>query len=125
MGNTRDEDTIDKIQGTAENFETGALGEDPRFLKKSELSSAEVDAALDLKQISIRLQTGLIEDFKLIGKYHGIGYQTLMRQVLKRFAEAEKRRLLNESMAAAYRATAEEDVMAGLREVEEDKKAFA
>jgi hypothetical protein len=38
----------------------------------------------------------LIEDFKLIGQLHGISYQPLMRQILQRFADSEKKRVLRE-----------------------------
>ena len=82
----------EEIEGTTDNSEKGLLGEDPQYLRKSELSAFEVDSALDLKQISIRLPADLIDDFKWVAKQHGLGYQPLMRQVLKRFAEAQKRR---------------------------------
>ena len=39
----------------------------------------------------------LIEDFKMIAALHGLGYQPLMRQTLRRFADAEKKRLLQEA----------------------------
>jgi hypothetical protein len=35
----------------------------------------------------------LIEEFKTIASSHGIGYQTLMRQSLTRFARGELKRL--------------------------------
>ena len=39
--------------------------------------------------ISIRLQKDLIKKLKLIAKYHGIGYQLLIRDLLQRFARNE------------------------------------
>jgi uncharacterized protein (DUF4415 family) len=52
---------------------------------------AQLDAALNLRMISIRLPDALIEDFKNIAtiRHGGVGYQTLMRLALKRFASTE------------------------------------
>lgn len=52
---------------------------------------AEVDEALGLQLISIRLPRRLIEDLKLIAKHEGLGYQPLVRRVLVRFAQGEFR----------------------------------
>lgn len=53
----------------------------------------ELDASLDLKSISIRLQNKLIDDLKVIAKVNGIGYQPLVRILLTRFAESELRQI--------------------------------
>ncbi len=52
---------------------------------------AKLDEALNLRMISIRLPETLIEDFKNIAtiRHGGVGYQTLMRLALKRFARTE------------------------------------
>lgn len=52
---------------------------------------ALLDEALNLRMISIRLPDTLIEDFKNIAtiRHGGVGYQTLMRLALKRFAATE------------------------------------
>jgi hypothetical protein len=39
--------------------------------------------------ISIRLQKDLIKELKFIAKFHGIGYQPLIRDVLGRFSRHE------------------------------------
>jgi len=52
-----------------------------------------------LQPISIRLEKSLIEDFKFIAILNRIGYQPLIRQVLKRFADCEKKRILREHAA--------------------------
>ena len=85
-----------KIEGTAEAWESGELGRDENFARSVEVDEDAIDKALELQLISIRLQKSLIEDFKLIAKINGIGYQTLMRQILKRFADSEVKRLLRE-----------------------------
>ncbi len=86
----------DKIEGTTEAWESGELGRDEKFAESVEIDEGKVNEALELQMISIRLQKSLIEDFKLIGKINGIGYQTLMRQILKRFADSEIKILLRE-----------------------------
>ena len=85
-----------KIEGTIEAWESRELGLDEGFVEPVKVDESAVDEAAELKLISIRLQNSLIDDFKLIGKINGIGYQTLMRQSLKRFADSEIKRLLHE-----------------------------
>jgi len=87
-----------KIPGVEEAWEDRTLGADEAFVKAVDIDNASLDTALDLQAISIRLQKTLIEDFKLIARMNGLGYQPLMRQVLSRFADSEKRRLLNQSL---------------------------
>lgn len=53
-----------KIKGTEEAWETGKLGQDEKFVKKSELTLDEMQAldnALELKAISIRMPNSLID----------------------------------------------------------------
>ena len=47
----------------------------------------------------IRMSESLIEDLKCIGKKKNLGYQTLAKNVLKRFVDAELRKELNEIRA--------------------------
>jgi hypothetical protein len=83
-----------KIPDTDEAWENGDLGRDERFVKRVEEDEAKgVDESLGLKMISLRLHKSLIEEFKAIAAIHGIGYQTLMRQSLTRFARGEMKRL--------------------------------
>ncbi|WP_348672537.1 hypothetical protein [uncultured Abyssibacter sp.] len=83
-----------------EPWESGELG---RSLEHAELASDdesgadEVDSALQLVPISIRLERSLIDAFKYIASHNkGIGYQPLMRQVLKRFATGEIKKIAAE-----------------------------
>lgn len=79
-----------KIAGSPEAWEDGELGRDEAFVRPApkELEQ-QVDEALCLKAISIRLPTELIDDFKFIASHHGLSYQPLMREALKKFADAE------------------------------------
>jgi predicted DNA binding CopG/RHH family protein len=89
-----------KIPTSAEAWESGELGQDEDYVKQAENVDIEaIDRELELQMISIRLQKSLIEDFKMIAKVHGLGYQPLIRQVLKRFADSEKNRLLRKIAA--------------------------
>jgi hypothetical protein len=96
------------IPGTEEAWDSRALGSDPNFAVLADSpDEGAIDAALGLQPISIRLQKSLVEDFKLIGQLNGLGYQTLMRQVLTRFADSEKKRVLREGASAAAKRKAE------------------
>ena len=87
-------------------WDNGELGQDATHVKVAppELDK-ELDDDLGLQAISIRLEKHLIADFKFIAKQNVIGYQTLMREALKRFAEGEYKRiaikLANDKEAAA------------------------
>ncbi|MEE3208396.1 MAG: hypothetical protein VX245_00365, partial [Pseudomonadota bacterium] len=86
-----------KIKGNAEAWESGELGRDEKFVSRVEIDASLLDEAAGLKSISVRMPTSLIEDLKNIGQIHGLGYQPLMKQILSRFVEAEKKRLLKEA----------------------------
>lgn len=99
--------TVPMIEDTEEAWLSGELGNDAAFAAAAP-DNAEllINEHLDLQPISIRLEKSLIEDFKLIAALHGLGYQPLMRQTLKRFADCEKKRILREvagDMAARNR----------------------
>lgn len=71
-------------------WDTGELGRDEKFVKRSTAENEDsVEAALDLQLISIRLQKELLEQLKFIAKFHGIGYQPMIRDVLCRWSRTE------------------------------------
>lgn len=86
------------IRASDEAWDDRSLGADASYAKRAEDDiEALIDESAGLQLISIRLNKSMIEDFKSIAALNnGIGYQTLMRQVLKRFVDCEKKRLLNE-----------------------------
>lgn len=95
------------IPASDEAWDERSLGADENFVIAADDDiDAIIDEAIGLQPISIRLQKSLIEDFKAIAELNGIGYQTLMRQVLKRFTDCEKKRLLRELAAAKTQAAA-------------------
>jgi len=108
-----------KIQGTDEAWEDGKLGRDEKYVAKSSLAKEAVDEALGLKSISLRLPISLINDFKLIANLNGLGYQTLMRQILKRFADAEIKQIVRECLLTKEE---EEEKARLLAEMEQQEK---
>lgn len=83
------------IQGTAEAWESRELGADPKHAKRvSEEKARLIEEAIGLQPISIRLDKALIDSFKILAEFHGVGYQPLMRDALKRFAEHEMKNIV-------------------------------
>ena len=86
-------------KNTAESWESGDLGRDERFVRVASKKVAEqIDDALDLQMISIRLSKELIQTYKLLGLRYEMGYQPLMREALKRFADGELKMIAREML---------------------------
>lgn len=85
------------IASTDEAWESRELGCSEAHVRISDENlEFEINEALELHPISIRLNKSLIEDLKMIADLNGLGYQPLIRQVLTRFADCEKKRVLQE-----------------------------
>ncbi len=99
-----------KITGTPEAWDDRLLGADEQYaVAVGPEHDVAVDEALGLKLISIRLPESLIDDFKNIATINGgMGYQTLMRQVLKRFAASELKMIARDYAEQVQRAKADE-----------------
>ncbi len=67
-----------------ESKQLGASAEHAR--RVSPEKSKEIDDALGLQAISIRLQKELVEQLKELARQDGIGYQPYIRQLLTRHA---------------------------------------
>lgn len=84
-----------KIKGTEAAWDSRRLGNDRKHVKVASAElSAQIDAATRMQPISIRLDIDLIDTFKQIGEYHGVGYQPLMRDALRRFADHEMKSII-------------------------------
>lgn len=82
-------------------WETGALGLSEEHVRvATDAEMREVDDALELQMISIRLQKGLLEALKEIAGHHGIGYQPMIRDLLNRFARSEIRTILQDRLSS-------------------------
>ncbi len=89
-------------------WELGDLGASREHTKKATKELAtQVDDVLGLQMISIRLDKSLIDSFKLLADFHGVGYQPLMRDALKRFAEAEMKAIVSGVVESQKKKTAE------------------
>lgn len=92
-----------KIKGTVDAWDNGDLGRSMDHAVRAPAHYAQqIDEAMGMQMISIRLQKELVEEFKLIAGFHKVGYQPLMRDALKRFASSELK-----IMAAEYAAQRE------------------
>ncbi|MDD5034102.1 MAG: hypothetical protein PHE55_05030 [Methylococcaceae bacterium] len=100
-------DIIGMIEGD-EKWDSGELGQDEASTKAINLSLEQqqaIDDSVALQMISIRLPKSLIEDYKFLGDFHGIKYQTLMRQILARFADSEMKDMARKAANAQIKAT--------------------
>jgi hypothetical protein len=96
------EELIKRVEEDAR-WDTGDLGRDVQHAKAADLSPADaesISASVGLQMISIRLPNQLIDDFKFIADTQGLRYQTLMRQVLARFADSELKRMARQAASA-------------------------
>lgn len=91
---------LGKIPDSDDAWDSGQLGRASEHARPAaEDVEKAIDASLGLQLISLRLQKSLIEDLKAIASLNGIGYQPLMRQILKRFVDGEKKRIVRERVA--------------------------
>lgn len=107
-----------KIPGTVEAWESGELGNDEGHAVVVPEASTETDQTLGLQAVSIRLQKSLIDDFKFLAEEHGMGYQPLMREALRRFAESEMKRLAVQYANERRQVVAEAKQAQGTKKVE-------
>jgi len=86
------------IPDTEEAWEERTLGADEKFVEVVDQAEEElINEAAGTQLISIRMSKCMIDDFKMIASLNGsIGYQTLMKQILQRFVDGEKKRILRE-----------------------------
>ncbi|WP_369600439.1 hypothetical protein AAIA72_11375 [Hahella sp. SMD15-11] len=99
-----------KIEGSVDAWENRELGAEEQFVAiANDINEEALDDSLGLQMISIRIQKSLLEDLRQLAKIHGLGYQPLMKQILQRFVECEKKRLLNQASAEAEQARKAEE----------------
>lgn len=77
-----------------------SVGTDERFVQAAAPKvQRELDDALGLQPISIRLQKELLENLKGLAQLNGLGYQPLIRQILTRWVDCEMKNLLKDKLA--------------------------
>lgn len=73
-----------KVKGTAHAWESGELGTNPATVRVAGPEAERaIDEALGLQMISIRLPVKMVEAYKHMAAFHGMGYQPLMREILQ------------------------------------------
>lgn len=78
-------------------WENGDLGcSDEHVAVAPESVHEQLDQALAMKLVSIRLPTSLIDTLKIIAEHHGIAYQPMVRDLLTRFARSEMQQIAAE-----------------------------
>lgn len=88
-----------KIESTAEAWESRALGASAEHVAVADTAhDMALDEALGLQSISIRLPKQLIDQYKLIAHFHGVGYQPLMRDILARFVPGALQEIMQTQM---------------------------
>jgi hypothetical protein len=88
-----------KIESIDDAWDSGDLGRDKDYVRKSSgVDENAIDESVALVPVSIRLQKSLVNDFKMIAELNGIGYQPLMRQILTRYADCEKKKIIRDMM---------------------------
>ena len=120
----------DKIKSTSEAWESGELGQDEKYVKKVDADENALDEALELQMISIRLQKSLIDDLKNFAQLEGLGYQPLIKRVLQRFVDGEKKRIANQYIADKIQAQnealqAEKEALANMEDEGNNNKKIA
>lgn len=85
-----------EIYGNVELWESGKLGSSKDTARISNFSVEDLQKSIQLQSISLRIQKDLLEDLKFIAQHYGVGYQPLMKQIIKRFVDAEKRAILED-----------------------------
>lgn len=102
---------ISKIENTAEAWDSRALGASAAHVAVADASQERaLDKAIELQSISIRLPQQLIEQYKLIAHFHGVGYQPLMRDILTRYVPNALQEIMQTQMKQAKDAAAQSRV---------------
>ena len=89
------------IPASDETWDDETLGADPESMRVVDKETADsLDEAAGTQLISIRMSKSMVDAFKAIAAANkGIGYQTLMKQILQRFIEGEMKRVWNQHLA--------------------------
>lgn len=82
------------------------LGAEEQYVVRADKSHEQaLDDAMEMQAISIRLPRQLIEHYKLIAHFHGVGYQPLMRDVMARWVPKALEEIFEAEQAKANKAS--------------------
>ena len=88
-----------QIEDTTEAWEDGSLGRSEEHIGKA--SGQEMDdlnEAMGSRPVSIRLKESMITDLKMLATHEGLGYQTLIKNLLDRYIVCEFKMLAREQL---------------------------
>jgi len=75
-----------KSSDDTELWESGQLGASEEHVRAvSKGKTKEIQDALGLQPVTVRLQKELVEQLKVLAKKDGLGYQPLIRHILTRY----------------------------------------
>lgn len=83
-----------------EKWDNGELGCDEQYVEIATSDAKKIDEIAGIQEISIRFPKELLQDLKDIAQIYGIGYQPLIKQILGRFVDAEKKMIANQQIQA-------------------------
>ena len=87
------QELLSQIEASADDWgPAGKYGNAEEFVRPGK-EDDKLSERLGLEPISIRFPKGLVHDLKAIAQLNGMRYQPLIREVCKRFVEAEKKAL--------------------------------
>jgi predicted DNA binding CopG/RHH family protein len=94
-----------KVKDNSQVWDTRELGASPEHVAVAATRHEQaLDKSLELQSISIRLPIALIEQYKLIAHFQGVGYQPLMREVLTQFVPGALQEIMQAQMDKALKA---------------------
>jgi predicted DNA binding CopG/RHH family protein len=83
--------TRQKLKTNTEQWEDGTLGQSAEHVGVVSVDEElEIDDALGLQLVSVRLQKTLIKDLKELAVKEGLGYQPYLRQILTKYVRNQK-----------------------------------
>lgn len=75
----------------SDRWESGELGSDETSVRVSaQGTETRVDEGLGLQMVSMRLPKDVVEQFKVLAKEQGLGYQPFIRQILMNYLRDNK-----------------------------------
>jgi uncharacterized protein (DUF4415 family) len=96
-----------KTENAAQAWDSRLLGASATHVAVADSAHEQaLDKAMELQSISIRLPQQLIEQYKLIAHFHGVGYQPLMRDVLTRYVPDALQEIIQTQMKQAQETAA-------------------
>jgi predicted DNA binding CopG/RHH family protein len=95
-----------KVKDTDRAWDARELGADDAYVEVADQAHEDaLNTSLELQSISIRLPKQLIEHYKLIAHFHGVGYQPLMRDVMTRFVPGALKEIFEAEKEKAEKAS--------------------